>query len=114
MKKFLKFLGSLIAIVSVIGGAYYVIKNFFLNDVDDFDDFDDDFDDFDDSDAPSDNRGYVTLNSTEDGTDTNDDDEFATEEATVHDNIETDKKEDTVADKENNTKKDDDDFLIEE
>ncbi len=70
MKKFLKFLASLVAIVSVIGGAYYVVKNFILkDDDDDFDEFDDDFDDFDD-DTPSDNRGYVTLNPDEPEADT--------------------------------------------
>lgn len=96
MKKFFKFLASLIAIASVIGGAYYVVKNFILNDDDDdFDDFDDDFDDFDDSDTSSDDRGYVTLNSGEDEADT--------------------EQEDTNNNNDKTTEKDEDnDFLIEE
>lgn len=102
MKKFLKFLASLVAIASVVGGAYYVVKNFILNDDnDDFDDFDDDFDDFDDVDTSSDNRGYVTLNSGEDESDN---------EQNNNDSKKTERTESNTTDE----KEDDNDFLIEE
>lgn len=96
MKQFLKFLAGLVAIVSVIGGAYYVMKNFILKE-DDFDDNFDDFDDFDDDeelDTTSENREYVTLNS----------------ENTPDENV-SEKEVDTET---TDTSENDDDFLIEE
>ena len=50
MKKVLKFFAGVAVVGAAIGGAYYFIKNYVLDDYyDDFDDeFDDDYDDFDD------------------------------------------------------------------
>ena len=48
MRKFFKFIVSIASIAAVVGGAFYFVKKYLLND--DFDDFDEDdyFDDFDD------------------------------------------------------------------
>lgn len=76
MKKFCKFLFGTLSLAVIIGGAFYVFKNFINKDAsDDFDDFEDDFeDDVEDSsnkdDAVSDAREYVTLNITPETDDT--------------------------------------------
>lgn len=67
MKKFGKFVFATLSVATVIGGAYYFVKNILnKNTVDDFEDFEDDFDDFefeeDTSDSQKEDRGYVTLN----------------------------------------------------
>lgn len=111
MKKFLKFLAGFAAIASIIGGAYYVIKNFILKDEDDFDEFDDDFDDFDDFDTPdtsSDDRGYVTLNSDDDEADSDDNEATEEDEESDNDTAESAEEKDEI------TSDKDDDFLIEE
>lgn len=77
MKKFGKFLLATLSVAAFAGGAYYFIKNIVNKDTaDDFDDFEDDFDDFDSDDEEGtgtadfsnagEDRGYVTLNITED------------------------------------------------
>lgn len=74
MKKFGKFVLATLSVAAFAGGAYYFIKNFVNKDTaDDFDDFEDDFDDFDldeekgqeGSEGTGEDRGYVTLNITE-------------------------------------------------
>lgn len=68
MKKFLQSILSVTAVIALIGGGYYIFKNYICKDIeDDFDDFEDDFDDFETEDNTSsedvkDTREYVTLN----------------------------------------------------
>lgn len=72
MKKFGKFMVTVLSIAAFAGSAYYLVKNVINKDSsDDFDDFEDEFDDFDfndegeaDTPGPADNREYVTLNIT--------------------------------------------------
>ncbi|MEG2512602.1 MAG: hypothetical protein RSA52_05015 [Acetivibrio sp.] len=71
MKKFGKFVVTALSVAACVGGAYYFVKNILKkNNVDDFDDFDDDFDDMDShedttSKTDTEDRGYVTLNFSE-------------------------------------------------
>lgn len=60
MKKVMKFILGLAAIVGGIAGAVYLVKHFL--DKDDFEDFDEDeFDDVFADDEKNDDRDYVTL-----------------------------------------------------
>lgn len=64
MRKLFKFIVSVASIAAVVGGAFYFVKKYLLND--DFDDFDeddyfDDFDDFDDNDFDDDNDEVVDI-----------------------------------------------------
>ena len=65
MKKFMKFMLWLVAICGAVAVAMYFIKNILMKDyMDDYDDEDFDNDFYDDDDAED--RGYVTINSSED------------------------------------------------
>lgn len=72
MKKFGKFMVTVLSVAAFAGSAYYLVKNVINKDSsDDFDDFEDEFDDFAfndegevDTPGSSDNREYVTLNIT--------------------------------------------------
>jgi hypothetical protein len=95
MKKFGKFLFGTISLAALAGGVFYFFKNVvnkkssddfedFEDDLDDFDDLDDiDTDDSEDSESSTDAREYVTINLTEeksDSTDEEDSDAFAEDE----------------------------------
>lgn len=72
MKKFLKFLLGLTAVVAATGGILYFLKNVLMKDY--LDDYDDDFDN-DLYDEDDEDRDYVTLNpdaSEDEGADSND------------------------------------------
>ena len=70
MKKFFKFLCGVASMAAVAFGAYCVYKNVIAKkDDEDFDDFDDCFED-EDTDAAEENREYVSINITEEVTDT--------------------------------------------
>lgn len=68
MKKILQIILSIVAVIALIGGGYYIFKNYICKDTeDDFDEFEDEFDDFDTEEDDSfedekDSREYVTLN----------------------------------------------------
>ncbi len=70
MKKIFNFLFELLAVCGFVAGLYYLYKKYILKDTpaseeeeDSFDDFE--FDDEDFTETVSDNREYVTLNSSE-------------------------------------------------
>jgi Na+/H+ antiporter NhaB len=70
MKKFFKFLCGVASMAAVAFGAYCVYKNVIAKkDDEDFDDFDDCFED-EDTDTAEENREYVSINITEEVTDT--------------------------------------------
>ena len=52
MRKFFKFIVSVASIAAVVGGAFYFVKKYLLND---------DFDDFDDNDFDDDNDEVVDI-----------------------------------------------------
>jgi hypothetical protein len=74
MKKFGKFVFTLLSVGAFAASAYYLLKNVIYKDYDEFDDFDDEFDDFyfDEEGSAQDGREYVTLNMNQE---TSDDDE---------------------------------------
>lgn len=71
MKKLLQSILTITAVIALIGGGYYIFKNYICKDTDDdFDDFEDDFDDFETEDDMSfkeakDTREYVTITPSE-------------------------------------------------
>lgn len=83
MKKFLKFLLGLTAVVAAIGGVLYFFKNILMKDY--LDDYDDDFDN-DLYEEEDEDRDYVTL--TPDKEDDTDKDEETEEDEAVPDEME--------------------------
>lgn len=70
MKKFFKFIATIVSIGAFACGAYYFFKKYVCKETqDDFDDFDDELEDYDvadNADSSAENREYVSINITAD------------------------------------------------